>query len=194
MAFAASAQAATLTYEDTDLGSGNPVTVDDVTLTTSTDTGSIDFIVSGRFTGLWLDSNNPSGEYTFSFSELITSIEIEFDAMSGNGTPPVESLSDFRANGEDVTIGYVNGQNTLFDGTTVAAILGFDNGEGVISYSGSSFGSFSFFHNQGVQAGFVVERVTIETAEGATVVPLPASLIFLLGGIGALGAVSRRRR
>src|SRR5688572_26885604 len=115
------ADAATITFTDVDLASGNPVTVGGTTLTTTNVGGSIGFIGGGTFTGLHLGGNNTSGSYTLGFSSAITSIEIEFDALSDIGSGAPETLFNFATNLGGVTIGYVNQFGTTFDGTTITS-------------------------------------------------------------------------
>lgn len=187
--FAGAASASLITYTDTDLGSGNPVTVSGTTLTTSTVGGNIGFIPgSGGFAGLWLGGNNSSGSYTLSFSSTISSIEIEFDALSSIGPLPVETLFGFATSNGAVSISYVNDGGTSFDGTTITSLV--NDGQGTISFSGASFTSFSFNHNQGQQSGFVIERVTINTDQ-VTAVPEPGSLSVL--GLAAVAMFGLRR-
>ena len=115
------ANADVITFTDTDLASGNPATVGGVTVTTSNTGGSISFIGSGQFTGLHLGGNNTSGLYTLSFSEVITSIVIEFDALSSVGTLPVETLFNFATNNGAAAIGFTAQFGTTFDGTTITS-------------------------------------------------------------------------
>lgn len=182
------AHAVPVTFTDTDLASGNPVTVGGVTLTTSTVGGNIGFIGSGTFTGLWLGGDNSSGNYALSFSETITSIEIEFDALSSIGTLPVETLFNFAADGGAVSISFTAQFGTTFDGTTITSTA--NDGQGIINFSGSGFSSFSFDHDQGAQSGFVIERLVVNT--GDVSVPEPGTLALL--GIGLLGVGMARRK
>lgn len=178
------AQAALISFTETDLASGNPVTVGGATLTTTTSGGSISFIGSGLYTGLWLGGSNTSGAYTLSFSQNIGSIEIEFDALSDVGPLPVETLFNFATNNGAVSITYTNQFGTTFDGTTITSTE--NDGQGIIRFTGAAFNSFSFNHDQGQQNGFVIERLVINTAQ----VPEPASLSLV--GLGLAALVARR--
>lgn len=184
------AQGAMITFTDANLASGNPVTVGGVTLTTANVGGSIAFIGSGQFTGLHLGGNNTSGAYSFGFSQLIESIEIEFDALSDIGTLPVETLFNFGTSNGAVNISYANQFGTTFDGTTITSTE--NDGQGIISFTGAAFNLFSFNHNQGTQNGFVIERLVINTADGPTSVPEPGTLGIL--GAGLLGLIFVRRK
>lgn len=183
------ADAAIITFTDVALASGNPVTVGGTTLTTSTVGGSIGFIGSGQFTGLHLGGSNTSGSYTLAFSSTITSIEIEFDALSNVGQGSPETLFNFATNNGAVTIAYTNQFGTTFNGTTITSTA--NDGQGIINFAGPSFFSFSFNENQGFQAGFVIERIVINT--GTQAVPEPVTIALFGAGLAGFGW-SRRRR
>lgn len=176
------ANATLISFSDTVLASGNPVAQGGTTLTTSTTGGSIGFIGSGIFTGLHLGGSNTSGGYTLSFSQAITSIEIEFDALSSNFTP-VETLFNFTTNLGAVGIGYTNQSGTSFDGSTISATL--PDGQGIITYAGAAFTSFSFDHNQANNNGFVIERLVINTAPTSRI-PEPGTFALLSLGLFAV--------
>jgi hypothetical protein len=97
--------ATTISFTDVDLGSGNPVSVGGVTLTTSTVGGGIGLIPSGSFSGLHLGNDDSSGSYTLAFSLAISSIEIEFDALTDFGVPPAETIFNFSNSNGAVSIG-----------------------------------------------------------------------------------------
>jgi hypothetical protein len=190
LACVSAAQAAVVTFLDTDLASGNPLTVGPITLTTTNVGGSIGFIGSGTFTGLHLGGSNTSGSYALGFSQFIDSIEIEFDALSDIGALPVETLFSFATSNGPVTIVYTDQFGTTFDGTTITSTE--NDGQGIINFSGLAFNSFSFNHNQGAQSGFVIERLVVNTV-GVATVPEPGALSLLGAGLFGL-ALTRRRR
>ena len=179
------AQAAEISFSDVQLSSGNPVSSGGLTLTTSTSGGSIAFIGSGTFIGLWLGQSDTAGSYTLSFSQAISSIEIEFDALSGTGTPPPETLFNFANSNGAINISYTNQFGTTFDGTTITSTVG--DGQGIIDFAGPDFNSFSFDHDQGVQSGFVIERIVVNT------VPIPAAAWLFASALGGLVVVKRKR-
>ena len=87
-----------------------------------------------------------------------------------------------------VTIVYTNQFGTTFDGTTITST---DNdGQGIITFAGPSFNAFSFSHNQGAQAGFVIERIQIDT--GAAVIPEPATVTLLGAGLAGVALLRKR--
>ena len=190
---ATSANGALVTFTDTQLASGNPVTSGGVTLTTSTVGGIITFIPgSGGFAGLWLDPGSATGSFTLTFSQSISSIEIEFDALSSIGPGAPETLFGFATNNGPVSISYSDQVGTTFDGTTITSTV--NDAQGIISFTGPDFTSFSFMHNQGDQEGFVIENIVIDTdlngggGGGGGEVPEPA----LLGLLGAALLAMRR--
>lgn len=193
LAGSAVAQAAVISFTDTDLGSGNPVTVGGTTLTISNSGGSIGFITGGTFTGLHLGGNNTSGSYALSFSTGISSIEIEFDALSSTGSGAPEQLMGFFTNTGPISIGYTNQVGTTFTGGTIESIV--NDGQGIITFTGASFNTFNFNHAQGSQNGFVIERLVITTADmPPTSVPEPVSLGLLGIGLLGLGLVRGKRK
>ena len=184
------ANADLITFTDIDLASGNPATVDGFTVTTTNIGGSIDSIGSGTFTGLWLGGSNTSGFYTLSFSELISSIIIEFDAMS-TGSGSEETLFNFATNNGAAAIGFTPQFGTAFDGTTITSTV--PDGQGIIDFAGAGFSSFSFDHGQvGFPNGLVIESLVVNTA--AVSVPEPGTLALLGIGLVGMGAARRRKK
>lgn len=184
------AHAAIITFSDLELGSGNPVSDSGLTLTTTTAGGSIAFINGGQFAGLHLGGANPaSADYTLTFSQAISSIEIEFDALSDVGAGGPETLFNFATSNGAVSIGYTNQFGTTFDGIQVVSTE--NDGQGIITFTGASFLSFSFRETQGQQNGFVIERIVVNT--GGAQVPEPATLA-LFGAALSGYALTRRRK
>ncbi|ROS04615.1 putative secreted protein [Sinobacterium caligoides] len=191
LALSVNTHGAIVTFTDTDLASGNPLSVDGVTLTTSNTGGSIAFIGSGIYTGLHLGGSNTGGSYSLSFSESISSIEIEFDALSGAEVTitPVETLFNFSTENGAANIAYTNQFGTTFDGSTITTTE--PDGQGIIDFSDIGlFNTFSFDHDQGTQAGFVIERIVIETNE----VPIPAAAWLFGTSLVGLVGIARRRK
>jgi hypothetical protein len=187
---AGASQAVPITFIDSQLGSGNPVSSGGLTLTTTNAGGNIGFIAgSGGYAGLWLGGSNTSGVYTLNFSQSISSIEIEFDALSSVGGGAPETLFGWATNLGGVTIGYTNQFGTTFDGTTVTSTE--NDGQGTITFSGPAFSSFTFSHNQGFQAGFVIERILVNTGDSQHV-PEPGTLALI--GLALVGLAASRKR
>lgn len=187
-----SAHATLITFDDTDLAGGASISKDGLTITTTTDTGDISTISSGSFAGLWLGSTNSSGNYTLSFSQAISSIEIEFDAFSSIGRAPVETLFNFMTNNGGALIGYLNQFGTLFDGATITSTA--NDGQGIITFSGIDFTSFSFDHAQGLQSGFVIERIVVNTDPAGPVSNVSAPSVPSILALGFVVMFVRYRR
>lgn len=171
-----SVAAQTRLFSASKLASGNPVSDSGFSITTSQSGGSIEFITSGIYTGLHLGGSNTSGTYTFTFSEPVISVEIEFDALSASENYPAESIDGFSTSNGSASIDFVPQGGTSFNGSVIMAT---DlDGQGVIRHQSSQpFSSFTFHHSQpSMTSGFVVERFQVE----------------LLGSeaIGGAGAVS----
>ena len=184
------ANAASYTFNDIALSSGNTYTQGGFTMNATTSNGGVlGHIGSGQYTGLWLgQSISAFGSYLFSFSQNITSIEVQFDALSSTGGTPVETIGNFATSNGAALVGYTNLDGTTFSANTVSSAT--NDGRGLISFSGPAFAQFSFDHAQNPnQYGFVIERITVTTA-----VPEPETYAMLLAGIGLLGAVARRRQ
>lgn len=184
------ANAASYTFNDIALSSGNSYTQDGFTMNaTASNGGVLGNIGYGQYAGLWLGQNiSAFGSYQFSFSQNISSIEVQFDALSSTGGTPVETISNFATSNGVALVGYTNLDGTTFGANMVSSAT--DNGRGLISFSGPAFAQFSFDHAQNPnQNGFVIERITVITA-----VPEPETYAMLLAGIGLLGAVARRRQ
>lgn len=157
-------QAETVVFDDILLGSGTTVSADGVTLTTTAaGGGGVSNIFIGPYAGLWIGEDDVSGDYTMTFSATITSIEIEFDALSPIGVGDPETIFGFATDNGPVSITYTNQQFTEYDGTTITSVDE-DDGQGIIEYSGSPYTQFLFSHAQGMQSGFIIERIEIETA------------------------------
>ncbi len=192
-ALGGAANAATVTYNDILLGSGLSVTSDGVTMTATTDSGgALSNIGSGTFTGLYVGVNSALGVYALTFSEAITSILIEFDALSDTGGPQPETITAFATDNGSISIMYTNQFGTTFDGTTITSTE--NDGQGIIEFMGAAFTQFIFTHAQTPgQNGFVIERIVINTADGP-VIPAPPAIALFLSGAAALGAYKRRRK
>ena len=189
-------QAALISFNDTTLGNGSFSWLQPgFTLSASASSGGVlSSIPSGEFAGLWISqSQTASGVYTLTFSQSVTLAEFQFDALSGNGPLPVETIGSFSISSGLPTLSYVNLQNTVFDGSTITQVTGVDNGKGILTVtSASPFTSLSFVHSQNPgQNGFVIERVTVDT----TVTTIPeSSSTFGLIALGTLGAASTLKR
>jgi hypothetical protein len=122
------------------------------------------------------------------FSLAISSIEIEFDALTDLGAPPAETIFNFSNSNGAVSIGYTNQDGTTFDGTTITATTATTpgNGQGIITFAGPTFNSFAFDHSQGIQNGFVIDRIVIDSA----VIPEPSTALLL--GFGLVDLSVRR--
>ncbi len=185
---AQTAHAAIITFTDVELASGNPVSDSGLTLATSTVGGTINFIAAGLYTGLHLGGGAVgTADYTLSFSQAIDSIEIEFDALSGTFTGiGSERLFNFATSNGAVSIGYTNQADTTFNGTQIVARDA--NGQGIITFSGASFLSFSFRETQSQNDGFVIERLVVNT------VPEPTTLALLGTALGGFALARRRKK
>ncbi len=152
--------------------------------------GAISTISSGQFTGLYLGLTTSSfGTYTFSFSEQVTSFEIQFDALSNTSTGPPETISGFNSSSGAPVITYTNLAGTSFDGTTIVSTAG--DGRGIIQADASPFSWFSFDHAQALaQNGFVIERITLTTSP----VPVPAAAWLFGSGLLGLIGIARRKQ
>ena len=181
------AHSSLITFNDSDLIS-NPVTVDGLTINTTTGDGDITSITGGQFAGLHIGVNDANGTYTLNFSSLITSILIEFDALSASGGGVVETIFNFFTENGAASINYTNQAGTLFDGSTISTSV--NDGQGIIEFVGAAFSSFSFTHNQDPsQNGFVIERIVVNTGDSINV-PEPAMPLLVLAGLAIL--VGRR--
>ena len=188
------ANATTVTYNDIVLGSGLTVVTDGVTLAATTNDGSLGNISAGTFAGLYIGQAISSlGTYSLTFSEAITSILVEFDALSSVGGDPAETLFGFSTNNGPILISYTNQDGTTFDGSTITSTA--NDGQGIIEFVGAAFTQFIFTHAQNPsQNGFVIERIVINTADSGPVVPLPPALALFLTGAAALAAKGRKRK
>lgn len=182
-----SAQAAVITFNDVTLSGGNSWSQSGFTLSVAASNGGfIANIGSGQFTGLWLGGTVSSfGTYTFTATQPITSVEVQFDALSNGGGLPVESIGNFSTSSGAPTIGYTNLAGTTFNGSTVLSAAA--DGRGIINLSAAFFTTFAFDHTQAPSNnGFVIERITVTT------VPAPAA-VWLFGS-GLLGLIGMARR
>lgn len=189
-AVAGLANAASYTFSDVELSSGNTYTQGGFTMNATTSNGGVlGHIGSGQFTGLWLGmSSTAFGSYQFSFSQNVTSIEVQFDALSSTGGSPEETIGNFATSNGVALVNYTDLNGTTFSANTVHSAT--NDGRGLITFSGPAFAQFSFDHAQNPsQNGFVIERITVTTA-----VPEPETYAMLLAGMGLLGAVARRRQ
>ncbi len=196
-----STHAATITFDDLTLGTGTSFTQSGITLNVSASSGgTLDNITSGQYAGLWIAQDvSDSGTYTFTFSEAISAIEIQFDALSGDPTdPPSETISGFSTSAGAPVIAYTNIAGTSFDGNSILSTTGpfdsnFGDGRGFFNASlSSSFTSFSFDHAQGLsQNGFVIERISVTTL---STIPIPAAAWLFGSGLLGLIGVARRKK
>lgn len=192
-ALGGAANAATVTYNDLLLGSGLSVVSDGVTMTATTGDGVVANVSSGMFAGLWIGRSLADfGTYTLTFSEAITSIELEFEALSNTAGDPAEMISGFATDNGPISISYVDQFGTFFDGSTIIAISA--NGQGIINYVGAAFTQLIFTHVQlPEQNGFIIERIAVNTIDGP-VIPAPPAIALFLSGAAALAASRRKRK
>ena len=154
--------ATTAVFSDSELASGNPVTQDGITLTTTRSGGSIQLInnpANPDFVGLYLSGTTSGGTYTLSFSHPIISLEFEFDAFSWRGDLGAEELRNFSTDADSVNIAYTSQGFTTFEAGVITSTG--TNGQGIIQFSASEpFTEFTFQHIQNPELnGFVIERV-----------------------------------
>lgn len=186
---ATASQAATVSFNDSELAAGFSISKDGLNVTTSTADGALSTIGSGIYTGLYVGVNDANGTYEMTFSQAISSIEIEFDALSNSGGPVPETIFGFATNNGAVSITYTNQFGTSFDGTTITSTE--NDGQGIIRFTGAAFTSFFFTHDQDPrQNGFVIERLVVDTVSGE--VPLPATGFLLFGGLLGLAGLRRK--
>jgi len=185
------ANAAVVIFDDITLATGPSYTDSGLTMdVVASNGGAISTIGSGQFTGLYLGLNTSSfGTYTFSFSEQISSIEIQFDALSSTNGEPPETISGFNSGSGAPVITYTNLAGTSFDGTTVVSMA--NDGRGIIQADASPFSWYSFDHAQNpAQNGFVIEQITITTSA----IPVPPAIWLFGSGLLGLIGIARRKK
>ena len=159
------ASASTYNFYDTDLGSGTTFSQPGFTMVASTSNGGeLGNIEFGEYAGLWVGkTTSSSGLYKLSFSQNISWISIQFDALSATGQLPVETISNFATSNGAVAINYSDLFGTSFDGSSIYSST--NNGRGLITFSGAAFSDFSFRHTQNPsQNGFVIENIMVSTS------------------------------
>lgn len=133
-----------------------------------------------------------SGSYGFRFGQDLQTLSFDFDWLS-NFASPAEELSNFAADMIAITLGAgdFSGSGTSLNVTTQIITTSSARGSGTITYSGAPFNLFTFDHDQASgNIGFTVTELRATLAP----VPLPAGLPMLVAALGGLALIRRRHR
>jgi len=146
--------------------------------------------ISGTWPGLWLGSQEESGNYAFTFSQAVSSVQFYITAQSTDlGGAFSEIFSAFTTSAAS-TATFVSESGTAWDGSTLTSTV--SDGRSYITFTSvgaAGFTSISFDHIQaGSPAGSVIQQIDYTISA----VPEPATIALLLAGLAGVGLATRR--
>lgn len=154
-----------------------------ITFSTINVSGSNKLVMDGDSMGHGNDKWGNSQNWTFSLDQTIS-----FDALTFKTINETMTLSSAAWVGNTVTAG----SNWSFDDTTgTISILG-SNGPGTYDFTGSGFSSVT--SGTSITFGFLGSAGGGEELTSFTISPVPEPSAALLGGLGALMLLRRKRR